>query len=420
MSFLRTRTLVILLILVLCGSLFSSALSEAAAAMKPGSFRPLNTGDALTCFRFGALAEPIWAFSNGGSWDSHTNQLLMVGAPHGVSMHFIRYQESDNAWRTDSMPAGDWSGAHTYDHLTIDSAGIFYHLYWADGVAYRYDTRRAVWISPLPATNKGFGCLDYFPELNGLVRVVSGSVTLFRFNTGTWQTLSSGLVMGGMQSIAQYSPAGKFLLFGGGNGNRNLYRLDTNLAVTALKNAPFEFDVNQTHLTADPVSGKLIMVCADSLFAYDEANDVWQGIAKNPITNYSSGHEGVFSIPTYGVIAITSISSWPVLLYKYANPVAVEKNKVNEQPAISGLSVSPNPCHSSVTIRLNGVGRSDGLINIFDCSGKKIRAFQVNPGGLTTAIWDRRNESGQLMPRGVYMAAMRAEEQTYSKAIFVE
>lgn len=297
-----------------------SALSAVAHSMAPGTFAELKTRNP-GAFVFGVGT--VFAFSNGGSWDPNTRQMLQVGAPHGSRMKFVRYQESDNTWYPDdSMPTGTdgWVGAHTYDHLTIDPRGVFYHVYWADGIAYRYDAPAKKWLDPLPKTTPSYGTMHYFPEVDGLLRISRGNITLFRLGkgaTGAWETIKSLVPLdGGYENLAAYCPAGKFVIYGGGTAKpRALIKVDADLKVTALNPAPFDVRINTGNLTADPVTGTLLYLNKDAMHAYNAGKDKWYTVARNPL---STSEQGVIPISTYGVLAICSAASTPVMLYKFA------------------------------------------------------------------------------------------------------
>ena len=300
----------------------ASALGEVARPMAPGTFAELKTTNALGTFVFGVGT--VFAFSNGGAWDPITRQMLQVGAPHGSKMKFVRYQESDNTWYADaSMPFGSdgWVGAHTYDHLTIDPKGVFYHIYWNDGITYRYDAPAGKWLDPLPKTFGSYGALHYFPELDGLLRISRGNISLFRLGaraTGAWENITPTVPMDhGYENLAAYCPAGKFVMYGGGTDKpRALYKIDTNLVVTVLNPAPFDVRINTGNLTADPVTGTLLYMNKDAIYAYNAAKDKWYPVARNPL---STSEQGIIPISTYGVLAICSSASTPVLLYKFAD-----------------------------------------------------------------------------------------------------
>lgn len=302
-----------------------SLLSEVTRSMAPGTFAELKTTNAES-FVFGVGT--VFAFSNGGAWDPNTRQMLQIGAPHGSKMKFVRYQESDSTWRTDSsMPFGSdgWVGAHTYDHQTLDSKGVFYHIYWNDGVTYRYDAPARKWLDPLPKTVGSYGTLHYFPELDGLLRISRGNISLFRLGTGAtgaWENIKPSVpIDSGYENLAAYCPAGKFVMYGGGTEKpRALYRIDTNLTVTALNPAPFDVRINTGNLTADPVTGTLLYMNKEAIYAYNAGKDKWYPVARNPL---STSEQGIIPVSTYGVLAICSASSRPVLLYKFADKPGV-------------------------------------------------------------------------------------------------
>ncbi|MBL8025538.1 MAG: T9SS type A sorting domain-containing protein [Fibrobacteres bacterium] len=391
----RNSILILTISIVAVLDTTASNLADIAAVIKPGNFRPLNTISPFDVWRFGVQNEPLFCFSNGGSWDPFAGRMLYCGAPHGNSMRFAAYEEVTNTWKIYPMPAGvDWAGAHSYDHQTIDSSGIFYNLYWSDGVAYCFDTKTNKWISPLPATNTGFGTLDYFPEANGLLRVVGGKVTFFSLKTRKWTTLTN-VTMGYPHNIAQYCASGKFIYFGGGDNNNNFYIIDSTLRIKAVKQPPFPMSVTTAHLTQDPVSGTLLALRQDSLYAYDISSDSWNSIAKNPVSTQEISHMAMIPINTYGVVALLSTSQWPVLLYKYRAPVSVESKRV-KQLAVN-LRANHNPFREQVTLSLPS-GTTD--ISIFDLNGKHL--FHQNTTGKSDIVWNATK-----YPAGVYIVKTR-------------
>jgi len=382
--------LFLLLLPVLAGRpVFASALSDAVAAMKPGTFRPVNALNSITVFRMAPLMEPIFAYANSGCWDPHTRQMLFGGAPHCPPAQFAAYRESDNNWRLESMPA---VGCHAYDHQTIDTAGIFYWMNYGDAVTRRFDTRANAWVSSLPASEGSYGSLDYFPEINGLVRTYGGSVYCYQFDKGSWQTLVSANT-GNIHTIAQYCPAGKMLLFGGGNSfPRALYKLDKNLSITSLRPAPFDLGVNSGSLiTADPATGRIIVIRSDSLYGYDDADDSWHGIVACPavIRAYLGSQAGVIPISTYGVIAILSISSYPVLLYKNADMNAADDGRGAAVLPAGEFGLFPNPVSKGRSLRVDARGVEK--LSVYAPDGRRI-------AGLVPGKAWRAN-----VPAGVYL-----------------
>lgn len=399
------KRLTAIILSLVCAFLHASPLSEGAAAVKAGAFRPVITNAALNTWRLGALNEPIFAFSNNGVWDSISQRMLYIGAPHGCSMRFAAYTESNNTWQTYPMPPGNWAGAHSYDHQTVDTSGHYYHLYWTNGVAYRFNTRTNIWDS-LPATASGFGTLDYFKEADGLLRVVNGTVNFYGYATSSWRSVRTGLTMGGLHNIAHYSPSEKCVFFGGGDNSRAFYRIDSALNVTPLNPLPFDLGVNNGHMTADPVTGTLIVMKPDSLYAYNAETDRWSAIVKNPVGMLDAGHMSIIAVNTYGVMAILSTSSWPVLLYKYAEPVSIEKGPVPAESMIP-MQASPNPFRNQIRIHC-GQGATE--ISVYNTAGKMV--FKAPSDDV---IW-----KADKMPAGVYLVRAESASGVVARKVILQ
>jgi len=123
--------------------------------------------------------------------------------------------------------------------------------------------------------------LAYFPELDGLVFANGGGgkghVFLYREKTGKWEMLARDLPMGVYHNFAEYSPVHKVVIFGGGNGSKDLYKLDAEGKVSTLKKAPLGIGTMQTIVTLDPVSGDFLVFGKDgSFYVYDVTRDTWK------------------------------------------------------------------------------------------------------------------------------------------------
>ncbi len=87
--------------------------------------------------------------------------------------------------------------------------------------------------------------------------------------------------------------------------------------------------------------------------------------------------------------------------------------------AISLGSLMPNPFNPRITISFN-VGRSGPVeLNIYDLVGRRIKdivsqQFEV---GQYDRQWDGRDNSGSIMPAGVYLVRIKSETTTDSKKI---
>lgn len=399
-----------LAVIAVIGQIFPSALGDAVAAMTAGAFRPLVTSNAINNYRMGALAEPIFAYAGSGCWDPGTRQMLYAGAPHCYPARFVLYSESDNNWREEPMPDG--MGCHAYDHQTMDTSGHFYWMNYQDAIPNRFDVQANSWMAPLPASSGNYGSLDFFPELNALVRIQNGSVYLYRLNEGIWRTLASGLTFGGIHNIAQYCAPKSMILFGGGSGDRHLYKLDTALQITPLQPAPFDIGISTVSVTtADPVTGDIIVIRSDSLYRYDADNDAWRGIVACPAAIKNNVHAmGAVPISTYGVIALLSVSSYPVLLYKYAGGAAIEKDAAGSPVQAPILRAEPNPFHSGVTVSCVLAPGQSGEYRIFNVHGREVfkadlRDAKIGKQGILR--WNGRDRSGSPLPAGCYVGTLR-------------
>src|SRR5262249_23310048 len=125
----------------------------------------------------------------------------------------------------------------------------------------------------------------------------------------------------------------KVMIFGGGNGSSDLYRLDTNSKVTTQKKAPIGLGTMQSIVTLDPVSGDFLVYGKNgSFYVYDVVNDVWkQQEGKGPIfeptrvADNKVWHVAATPVSNYGVTLFVKYHNadapraW-VYLYKHATP----------------------------------------------------------------------------------------------------
>jgi len=68
------------------------------------------------------------------------------------------------------------------------------------------------------------------------------------------------------------------------------------------------------------------------------------------------------------------------------------------------LAVSPSIVTGQMTLRLQPVGTGRSVVEIHDAVGNVIRSLDCTAGtdGVATATWNREDESGRLVPEGVY------------------
>jgi hypothetical protein len=255
--------------------------------MKPGTWAELKTENVVEAHRARGNCGAIFGYNEGAAWDPRSRQWFYVGGDHNDPARFVTFAADRNAWTVRPQP--DWLGktaTHGYDHNAIDPArGLLYYRPFNNRTVYRYDIAADKWTNlPKLDTPEYLACcvgLAWFPELDGLVWANGGGgkghVFLFREPTQKWGLLAKDLPMGPYHNFAEYSPVHRSVIFGGGNGSRDLYKLTADGTVTAMKKAPIGLGTMQSIVTLDPVSGDFLVFGKDGSFhAYDVTTDRWK------------------------------------------------------------------------------------------------------------------------------------------------
>jgi hypothetical protein len=164
-------------------------------------------------------------------------------------------------------------------------------------------------------------------------------------------------------------------------------------------------------MVCDPVSGDVLALQADSLFAYSFATQQWHGVIKNPLLPYDSHKFMVVPISTYGVVAYLTVYQWPVLLYKHAdNPAAIETRNASATRLVPDMVAAPNPFKpiSSITYSLPASGHVE--LSVYDLAGKLIKtlASGQRSAGQHNVHWDATNLNGAKVSAGVYVYRLKA------------
>jgi hypothetical protein len=319
-----------------------TAMGARAASMQPGTFATLTTTNIAAALSQPGAAGGILGYAEDGAWDPGTRQFFFTGNDHyfGEPLRFIAYSADTNTWRTlSSPPWGSADPIHAYDHHAINPAtGDMYYRRPGTNIAnvYRYRISTGTWTT-LPQLNVSeyieyaFG-MEYFPELGGLVVANGGgganrgAVYLFRESTQQWTTLARNLSMGALYAFAEYDPVHKVVLFGGGVGSQNIYKLDASGTVTALGQAPIALGTQMSIVTVDPVSGNfLVFGDGGEFYVYNIVTNTWQLRPQqnvfDPIVNGTSAIWQVVATPvsTYGVVMFVKFnhSQSTVYLYKH-------------------------------------------------------------------------------------------------------
>jgi hypothetical protein len=111
-----------------------------------------------------------------------------------------------------------------------------------------------------------------------------------------------------------------------------------------------------------------------------------------------------------------------------ALPVGCEASAVGDEVAVGRAMtlgpIIPNPCGGSTRISYvlpQGSGEQASTLDVYDPSGRQIRSLVkglVRPGSHTT-VWDVRDESGALVPSGVYFVRLAMRDQIAAGHVLV-
>ena len=433
--------LIAALVGLFCSNIHATALGDLAASMKAGEWRQLATTNMPTALAANGSSGGIMGYADGGAWDSKNEKLYFVGSDHCETARFVSYDAKTNAWSRLAQPswvdpAGYCGGmTHGYDCNTINvGAGTFYFRGMGGQVVYTYNIAGGTW-SSLPANNNfysvAFG-MSYFPEAHGLfvADMQLGYAFIGNDITNQWKTLSSTLAntAGCYHSISEYNPVHKVVIFGGGNGNRTLYKVDSLQKITRLKDSPVDLSCSglASLLTVDPVSGDYLVITSDGQFhAYDVLSDTWRTL---PGSNFfgsilgGSGNGAVWDvvatpISNYGVVMFSkdNMANSMVYLYKHASGAKIDGQKLNPQ-ANEGLKVmiTPNPFSSSAAISFPLKGNGKVSAKIFNIQGKVVADLSSGFSGSNRMVWD-----AGTVPAGIYLLSGNIGNEQFSKTLFL-
>jgi hypothetical protein len=309
------------------GDLRKTDLARLAASMKPGTWAELKT-KGFSADLLKVQSHHILEYSDAAVWNPISHQVLFVGQGHYSALKFITYSALDNSWKLMPTPAW-WKGdpktgkgpiGHAYQNNAIDAVGGFlFHHQSATRLVHRYYIDKSEWTTLPEIKNAPIGhgtALAYFPERNGLVRVLGGAVHFFDVDKNVWSLVHEKMPMGPYHNIARYNPVDRSVIFGAGNGSKILYRMDAQGRITRLTDAPFVIRISSTVTAVDPVTGDLLVFSMEDkgrFHALDMKKNEWRRLADAPLA------EGVAApIDTYGVTLVFANRPAKVFLYKHA------------------------------------------------------------------------------------------------------
>jgi hypothetical protein len=261
----------------------SSVLANTAAALKPGSWAELKTEGFTKEMTVTSKQYSIFGWTDDGAWDAQTNQFLFMGFRQ--ELKFIAYSEQTNSWRI--IPSFEWplkdAFGHPYGNNAIDAAkGIYYTHPCGTTLIYAYDLRKNEWSKLPPCDLKCLGlglCIEFFPEMNALIFIYQKQAYKFDFATQKWSVLHKDLPCGDIHVMLRHNAKTKCMLVAGGNrGDNKVAKIDAAGKLTALKDAPFELNVNHTKIVADPSTGDFLVVSKENFYAFDAEADKWTSL----------------------------------------------------------------------------------------------------------------------------------------------
>jgi len=91
------------------------------------------------------------------------------------------------------------------------------------------------------------------------------------------------------------------------------------------------------------------------------------------------------------------------------------------KPVVERLAVSPSVVTGQMTIRLQPIGTSGPVVQIHDAAGNVIRSLGCITGadGVATATWNREDESGHPVAKGVYFCRYAAADVIAVRKVLV-
>jgi hypothetical protein len=223
-----------------------------------------------------------------------------------------------------------WPRGHIYDRLAISPEHRKFAINWHG--LYLYDIDRREWTRSRVAAAGGKDALqvaEYFPEMKTFIYTTKWGKDLRAWNVEKKTDRSLGSYPLGMHGVMEYNPVHKVLVFGLGDGNLNLCRMDAQGKVKKLKPAPIAVSCREiSKLLCDPVSGEFL--AQENLrlkknqkdnrrvYAFHPMRDEWKEISG---LRFPSGL-GV-AVDTYGVLMFCT--GGQVFVYKH-KPVFTEAN----------------------------------------------------------------------------------------------
>lgn len=317
------------------------AIATQAASMSSGQWAqvsPAPTGLSLFTGQGGSsgiathYAMPIM-------YDIANKKMYFIGCDHGSPDIFVVYDEATNAWTSAaaSVPWGINQGgitAHSYNHMAWDSTrGVLYFRPGPGGGSFELRS----WNGGTSWTTHAYSGwfyasaadgVAYFPEMDKILlyqleNTPNGSLRSYNPADGSSVILvpasSSQLaVAGDPHNVAVYNPLAQVVVFGGGGGSQNLWKINSAGTITAMPNIPSALTsvgpaTGYARIWSNPANGKYLVIKNATIW-YDldpTGSGTWTArggsipMLTSQVLDSANPLDGVIgaSMPNYGVLA---------------------------------------------------------------------------------------------------------------------
>jgi hypothetical protein len=438
-----------ILILLACAFGFTNPLGDLAVSMTPGTWAQLPTnGFTYQEISYaGDAGANTFMWANKAAWDPATEQLFFIGKGHRYRLwKFVSYSAETNTWRKmPEAPRMDYANqaGHGYGNNTIvPEDGLFVHYRSGgsgSGRPYKFDIAAETWYAMPAIPNCGTECwawgesFEYFPELNGFIKVMYDRIRFFNKATNTWSVLHSKVDMGSCSALAVYNPVHKVMLIGGGEDynstgnsvpNNKFYRLQSNGQLVPLESPPTHIHGSGAH-AVDPVTGKyLIIDQSGNVYAFDIMENSWE-LLRSATPWGAGGHTNTVAVPVsnYGVIMVVygpNYENGQVWLYKFADGQTGTVANAGHHQSMFKISASPNPFTSSTIISINSRFKIDDCrLKIYDINGKMIKDFTSKIKNQQSSILNQIIWNPASLPAGIYYVKATIGNRQISKKLFL-
>jgi hypothetical protein len=314
---------------------------ETAADMQVGEFRELTTKNMSKDLLAANGGHNILQYAGKGTWDPTRQEFNYIGKGAGsgnITKH-IRFSILQNSWSNlSALPPNLPEFGHSYEHNAMNpQTGDHYYRHYNSTKIDKYIAASQTWttLPPVPTTSQTVAnAIEYFPELQGLIFIDSGAgVWHYSEASGKWSHLATWSEIEGIgpyHNFAIYIGAPhNVVLFGGGNGSRHVFKLNSNGKVTRLADSPIPMGPNQQSLQIEnKAKGTMVVFFEPNkiVYEYDPQNNSW-----NPLGSHPIHEEGTAVSTTLGVALIIDRPTDPrVWLYKFGS-------------SVSGDTIPPDP-----------------------------------------------------------------------------